>query len=480
MLCQQELREIAQQRLTAFNQFVSNDVSAKLNSINNTIQQKIKLYNSLSIPTIENLAELEVIPNFRERYNQFSNSVVEFRNSVIAFLQNGGELIINLRTLTPNIPSVISIIDSDIALNNQLLQDRNSLISELNELSAKEFLFNNKAVILQYSDEDKDRKRIKDCQSQVATSGISRKIGALMEDRAVSLQHQVFITHLNFFNPDLANKVVISRTKTSQGNTYQKCGLNGINDSINSVLSEGEQKIIALSNFIAECTIDNRLNTIIFDDPVTSLDINYRERISKKIVELSQNRQIIVFTHDLYFLRLLIDTHKEVLEADCTIIEIRKVHEISGIVTDEIPYLAKNVQQRIDSIKRILREHDALGLSDAHRRETKLDSARQKFRMLLERTIEEVLSNKTYERFSKIIHVKKRNLSSYIVIEREDIDFILHLFGKYSSTVHDGGVSTIPQLPNKTEIERDISEYSAWKDRFTVKRNNFQNANNYN
>ncbi len=285
----------------------------------------------------------------------------------------------------------------------------------------------------------------------------------------MNLQHQEFVTHLNYFNRDLASKVLISRTRTSQGNTFQRCGLNGINDSINSILSEGEQKIIALSNFLAECTIDNRQNTIIFDDPVTSLDMGYRDLIATKIVQLSQNRQIIVFTHDLSFLRLLIDTHKTTTTTDCTVIGIDKYNGISGVVTDEIPYLAKNVQERVDSIRRILNEHDALGLTDAHGRETKLDSARKRFRMLLERSVEEVLSNKTYERFNTNIHLKKGNLLSYIVTEQTDVDFLLGLFGKYSVTEHDGGTSTIPRLPSKTEIEQDIRDYSTWKDGFKTK-----------
>ena len=96
-----------------------------------------------------------------------------------------------------------------------------------------------------------------------------------------------------------SNKVSITRTRTSQGSTYQKCSFSSINDGLNSILSEGEQKIIALSNFLAECTIDNRKNSIIFDDPVNSLDFEYRELISKKIVELSVDRQVIVLTHDL-------------------------------------------------------------------------------------------------------------------------------------------------------------------------------------
>lgn len=479
VLCQQELDETAQRRLTTFSQFVLNDVSSRLNSINSTIEQKIRSYNSLTIPPIENLVELEqLIPNFRESYIQFSNSVDTFKKSVIAFLQNGEKLNVNLQTLTPSIAKIIPIIDEEIKQNNQLLQNRNSLVAELNELTAKEFLFNNKATILQYFDEHKYKTWINRCQSQLSTTGISRKIGELMETQAVNLQHQEFVSHLTFFNRDLANKVLISRTRTSQGNTYQRCSLSGINESINSILSEGEQRIIALSNFLAECTIDNRLNTIIFDDPVTSLDMDYRDLIANKIVQLSQTRQIVVFTHDLSFLRLLIDTHKSITTTDCSIIGIDKYNDISGIVTDEIPYLAKNVQERVDSIRRILNEHDTLSLTDAHGRETKLDSARKRFRMLLERSVEEVLSNKTYERFNKNIHLKKGNLSSYIVTEQADIDFLLNMFGKYSVTEHDGGTSTIPQLPTKIEMEQDIRSYSTWKKGFKDKLKIFQRTYN--
>lgn len=475
VLCQQELDETAKQRLTTFNQFVLNDVSTQLNAINSIIQEKINSYNSLVVPPIENFAELEQLnSNFRTEYNQFSNSITRLKNSIIAFLQNGGELNISFQPLTPSISNLIPRIEAEIAQNNQLLQNRNVLVSELNELTAREFLYNNKVTILQFFDEYKYKSWINRCQSQLTTTAISRKIGEFMEDQAVNLQHQEFVSHLNFFNRDLASKVLISKTRTNQGNTFQKCKLNGINEAINSILSEGEQKIIALSNFLAECTIDNRQNTIIFDDPVTSLDMDYRDLIATKIVQLSQSRQIVVFTHDLSFLRLLIDTHKTTTTTHCTVIGIDKYNGISGIVTDEIPYLAKNVQERVDSIRRILTEHDALALTDAHGRETKLDSARKRFRMLLERSVEEILSNKTYERFNKNIHLKKGNLSSYIVTEQTDVDFLLNLFSKYSITEHDGGTSTIAQLPNKTEIAQDITNYSNWKNAFKTKLDTFK------
>jgi len=479
VLCQQELDETARGRLLAFNQFVLNDVSTQLDTISSTIRQQQDLYNALIIPPVENFSELQqLLPNFRDRYTQFSDSVSALIGSIVTFLQNGSEINVYLQPLTPHVRNILPGIDIEIGLNEQLLQDRHTLVSELNELTAKEFLFHNKATILGYYDEYKFKAWIDHCRSQLSTTGISRKIGELMETQAVNLQHQEFVAHLNFFNQDLSTKVLISKTRTSQGSTFQKCSLNGIDDSIDSVLSEGEQKIIALSNFLAECTIDNRRNTIVFDDPVTSLDMDYRDLIANKIVQLSQNRQIIVFTHDLSFLRLLMDTHKERTSTHCTIIGIDKYNGISGIVTDEIPYLAKNIQERIDSIRRILSEHDGLALTDAHGRETKLDAARKRFRMLLERSVEEFLSNKTYERFSKNINLKKGNLAGYIVTEQADVDFLLNLFGKYSVTEHDGGVSTISQLPSKTAIEQDLRDYSNWKDTFKSKLRTFQTTYN--
>lgn len=474
VLCQQDLDELAQKRMLGFNQFISNDISTKLTTVQNEIKDKILLFKLLKAFSFENFKELiQYIPNFEENFSSFLGSVESYKTNIISHLEKGVELNINITAVSASIRNLVTNIDNQLIQNNQLLRNRNTLIAEYNELLAKEFLFNNKVQILKYYDELKYKAWISKCQANLNTASISRKIGTLMENQAISLQHQEFISHLNYFNTDLATKVLLSKSRTSQGSTFQKCSLNGISHSIESILSEGEQKIISLSNFLAECTIDGRKNTIVFDDPVNSLDMDYRDLIASKIVTLSQDRQIIVLTHDLSFLRLLIDTHKGINSTDCEIVGIDKYNGISGIVTDEIPYLAKNVQERINSIRRILGEHDALQITDAHGRETKLDSARKRFRMLLERSVEEILSNKTYERFSKNIHLKKGNLSSYIVTEQSDIDFLLNLFGKYSVTEHDGGTTTIPLLPNKAVIEQDIRDYSTWKDGFKAKLRTF-------
>lgn len=97
------------------------------------------------------------------------------------------------------------------------------------------------------------------------------------------------------------------------------------------ILSEGEQKIIALADFLAEVNINIHNKGIIFDDPVTSLDNDRKDTIAKRLTEESLNRQIIIFTHDISFVSHLI-THcnNSNIEPDCHWIE--RNQEYAGTV----------------------------------------------------------------------------------------------------------------------------------------------------
>ena len=74
------------------------------------------------------------------------------------------------------------------------------------------------------------------------------------------------------------------------------------------MLSEGEQRTIALASFFAEISLSpETVSSIVFDDPVSSLDhervIHFADRLRKE----AKKRQVIVFTHDLYFANLFKD-----------------------------------------------------------------------------------------------------------------------------------------------------------------------------
>ena len=76
---------------------------------------------------------------------------------------------------------------------------------------------------------------------------------------------------------------------------------------LDAVLSEGEQRAIALGSFLAELSLAGHTAAIVFDDPVSSLDHHRRQNVAKRLVQEAKARQVIVFTHDTSFLGQLRD-----------------------------------------------------------------------------------------------------------------------------------------------------------------------------
>ena len=65
------------------------------------------------------------------------------------------------------------------------------------------------------------------------------------------------------------------------------------------VLSEGEQKVLAIADFLAEARLAGITAPIIFDDPVSSLDHRRIREVAQRIASLAEDHQVIVFTHDI-------------------------------------------------------------------------------------------------------------------------------------------------------------------------------------
>jgi hypothetical protein len=72
------------------------------------------------------------------------------------------------------------------------------------------------------------------------------------------------------------------------------------------ILSEGEQKAVALADFLTEVSLNPANAGIVLDDPVTSQDHQRKELFANRLVDEAKRRQVIVFTHDLPFLNQII------------------------------------------------------------------------------------------------------------------------------------------------------------------------------
>ena len=485
MLCQQPLSTDAKTRLQKFESYIQDTTSTALDLAKVKLGQERKRYVDIpnELITKELINELvEDNPIFRTTISEYIEQLINAKNNVLNLIDNKDEDITSC-AVTPSLSALlleeIKKISQRIKTNEEVLANRSKIEKEYLELEALNLLVQKRDSILKYYDEYTLKKKYGECLSALNTRSISTKMGELLETNAIESQQTLFLQYLNIMNPQIAAKMGLKKTRTTSGITYQKCGFNSISENITEVFSEGEQKIVAIANFLAETNVDNSNNTIVFDDPINSLDMDYREAVAKIIVHLSVNQQIIVFTHDLYFLRVLKDAYKKEHSSECYVTCLNSVESHCGIVSDEIPYLVKNVQERINTIMSGLNEIKSLNITQIDKKNSIINDLKDKMRQLLERTVEDILVNNAISRFSKNISFKRSDLANMILVSKTDIDYLLGLYSKYSEVIHDGSPETVSKTLTETDIHNDITSYKTWKDDFVQNAKNWKKANGY-
>lgn len=137
-----------------------------------------------------------------------------------------------------------------------------------------------------------------------------RKITDKEKDLSGKYFNEAYVNAFNEECKSLNCEIGIDINHTgSAGTSYRQLFLKGKEPS--KILSEGEQKIISLADFLAEMKLSEITSGVIFDDPVTSLDDERKSRIAKRIAEEATKNQVIVFTHDLVFVSTLISVCSE-------------------------------------------------------------------------------------------------------------------------------------------------------------------------
>jgi ABC-type uncharacterized transport system ATPase subunit len=106
-------------------------------------------------------------------------------------------------------------------------------------------------------------------------------------------------------------------------------------DGVAQVLSDGEQRVLSMAFFLAELAVSTNRSAIVLDDPATSLDQVRCEYLAQRLAGESRERQVIVFTNDLAFLRLL-QSHARSEGVSCHGQTLLRAGEEVGIVNGEM------------------------------------------------------------------------------------------------------------------------------------------------
>ena len=122
---------------------------------------------------------------------------------------------------------------------------------------------------------------------------------------------------------------------------------------LSEIFSEGERKIHAFADFLAQCEMNKFKGIYIMDDPVNSLDEEKIESIKDRILRLvADGNQVLVFTHNLVFLNFLVDTSKQ------KVVHIDRLDNQIIVEPDSILGIDQGLARRKKTIEKRIKDAD--------------------------------------------------------------------------------------------------------------------------
>ncbi len=233
--------------------------------------------------------------------------------------------------------------------------DKTNKIKEINEkanpLRQKKALYENKNNILKYLKLQKHISIMEEKLSDISafrqtTSSLKTAFAQEVTLKEFKKNLQVEYKKLGFSPPQTWN--IKPSTRYGVNKRVYSIGDRKLAD----IFSEGERKLHALSDFFAQCKLDNYKGVFIFDDPVNSLDEDNIEIVAERISELAESgNQVIVFTHNLYFLNSIISTQKEkITKVERSHNQISLIKEIRIGETQELKDRLKKITSKMQEL----------------------------------------------------------------------------------------------------------------------------------
>lgn len=337
---------------------------------------------------------------------------------------------------------------------------RAELQKQFGELDARVSLSKIKGAVITAVSRLSHQAKLTQCLSAVKTNAISLKSSELTE-KVVSKKLAEALSQ-EFKALSVYMLSVSLQSRSDKGKALHKLKLELTqNCSPSDILSEGEQRAIAIGSFLAEVGLSGGKGGIVFDDPVSSLDHRRRELVAKRLAVEAAHRQVIVFTHDIYFLCVLMEV-AEVAGVPITTQSLIRRKEGFGIAEPELPFEGKNTVKRIGSLKahhQIIAKLHKNGEELEHRRLTV--EAYFQLRMSWERAVEEVLLRKVILRFRKGVETQRL---AEVIVDDSDYAIVYDGMTKCSNYAHDKALMGGVAVPDPDELLADIVTLEQWRE----------------
>ena len=459
LFCLQPLSDKEFTLINSFWKLLKTEAEAELNRLIQKIREIAKALKGLAPAKFDGTTTLfeyinVILPALATKWKDLVSTSETTRQNLIANLSNRHwELpVSSFAVSTKEFEGIAKHITATIENLIKITPEK-----ELGELEAQIQYLNDKSLLNKLLDKmlafvaaHKWAAKAEGCLSAFNTRSVTIKQGELFSEHITQKYTKTFNVECGYLNAPKVVNIVQRNVKVSSLRKLQVAG-----QVANNILSEGEQRAISLADFLTEVQLNPNNKGIFFDDPVNSQDHDRREKIAARIVELSTQTQIIVFTHDIaFFSRLKIIAETSGVNHHYT--TIRKAGDTPGIINPELPWIVQPVKKRIGTLKdRLVR----LKKVEQEASEDEYVFNAKAWYILLreawERAVEERLFKGVVERFSfgvQTLRLKK------VVITEDLIPEIEHGMTESSKWLHDAAAGLNPTPPDTTKAEADLND----------------------
>ncbi len=368
----------------------------------------------------------------------------------------------------PDLPAVpgeaLRALQADLTERARVLRadatspERRALDLRRRELADRKWLFEHRADVNAEIGRLDARGKLEAAKRQTATNAItsfSRELAAQLVTEPVK---QRFARELHALG--LTATAVEMCEEAARGVTSFCVRLTDAKDAnAADVLSEGEQRCVALAAFLAELATADGASAIVFDDPVSSLDHAHREHVAKRLAEEACARQVIVFTHDVAFYLELDEACRELgVERTCRLVS--RVGREAGFCHNQPPQDVKPLDTVLGGLREHLcnvERHHAGG--DQDRWEHEVGGFRVALRKAWERAVEEALSP-VVKRLRRKVDTDR--LAEVTVLEEADHDVMRVAYARCSETQHSQPLDIRRTPPAPADMRREIDDIAGW------------------
>ncbi len=476
-LCQQPLDQEVAKRMQRFEDFVKQDtakVAAEKRAQLEKEKEKISrasLEFGLDTATIEEFKQLDVI--LLQLIEEFEKKINDRREWILTALKTHnwkdtpilcGDPRSKLRCLSTSI--VIQADNLDKASNEE---QKKVLEAECKELRARACLSPRLKSVLDTIQKMQIKTKLTKCKNDLKTKAISDKAKEFASQAVTAALKNALDTEFKALGVGHIKTKLNSRA--DQVKMKHKLVLDlPVMKKLDEILSEGEQRAIALGSFLAELHLAGHQGGIVFDDPVSSLDHHRRMNVARRLVEEAKKRQVIILTHDTVFLSELCD-EIERQHIPYFIHHLEWRNGFSGYISAGLPWEHKSYKDRIDKLEKSQREINR-NWPDYPNEEDRAKMTEQYslLRATIERVVQDLVLNGVVRRYDQYIRVK--NLKAIVGFEQVEHDEILRLYKVCHDIVnaHDPSSAKNASVPNAQQLGEDIDALKTVVDQIKNKR----------